>query len=244
VLQRSAKTLIKALQGGKHLTRTELGRELANIGIVAEGLRLGYILHWAELEALVCSGPRRGKQFTYALLEERVPPAKPISHEEALAELVKRYFPSHGPATLHDFTWWSGLTLADTKKGVAAQGAQLMHEMIDGQTYWSATSASFTNEKSPTVYLLPNYDEYISYQDRTAILDPRYTNRLDLQVGGLPHFLVIDSQIVGAWRRTFSKGTVIIEMRSFEALASSETQAIEAAAQHYGEFLSMPVAFA
>ena len=133
MLQRSAKTLIKALQGGKHLTRTELGRELANIGIVAEGLRLGYILHWAELEALVCSGPRRGKQFTYALLEERVPPAKPISHEEALAELVKRYFTSHGPATLHDFTWWSGLTLANAKKGVAFQAALLEHEMIDGR---------------------------------------------------------------------------------------------------------------
>jgi hypothetical protein len=36
-----------------------------------------------------------------------------LAREEALAELSERYFTSHGPASLQDFTWWSGLTVAD-----------------------------------------------------------------------------------------------------------------------------------
>lgn len=244
LLKRSAKVLTKALQGGKHLERTQLGEVLAKAGIVADGIRLGYIVHWAELEALVCSGPRRGKQFTYALLEERVPPAKPLKRDEALAELVKRYFTSHGPATAHDFSWWSGLTLADARAGVASLGSQLTHEVIDGQTYWfapSAVSASFTKGKSPQVYLLPNYDEYISYKDRSAVFESQYADRLDIQAGGLPHFLVIDGQIVGAWRRTFSKGSAVIESRPFVPLTAAEDKAFIAAAQGFGEFLDMPV---
>lgn len=244
LLNRSAKLLTKALRGGKHLDRGELGATLAKAGIVADGIRLGYIVHWAELEALVCSGPRRGKQFTYALLEERVPPAKPMTREEALAELVKRYFTSHGPATLRDFCWWSGLTLADARAGVALLGSQLVHEVIDGQTYWFAPSASITKDKSPTAYLLPNYDEYISYKDRGAVFDSQYASRVDIQAGGLPHYLVIDGQIAGAWRRTFSKGAVVIEYRPFEALTAAETKAFETAAGRFGAFLGMPVAYA
>lgn len=241
LLKRSAKVLMKALQGGRHLDRNEIGSVLAQAGIVADGMRLGYIVHWAELEALVCSGPRHGKQFTYALLEERVPPAKSLTRDQALAELVKRYFTSHGPATLHDFAWWSGLTRADAKAGVASLGTELRHEVIDGQTYWFADAEPYAKDKSPMAYLLPNYDEYISYKDRSAVFDSRYASRLDIQAGGLPHFLVIDGQIAGAWRRTFSQGAVVIESRPFIPLTVAENKAFETAAQRFGQFLGMPV---
>ena len=102
LLLRSNVAIAKALQGGQQLTRAELGTALAEAGIVATGMRLGYIVHCAELDAIVCSGARRGKQFTYALLDERAPKAKRLDHNEALAELTLRYFSSHGPATVKD----------------------------------------------------------------------------------------------------------------------------------------------
>ncbi len=111
--------LIKALQSGQQLTRTELGAFLQQADIATDDLlRLGHILIHAELEGIVCSGARRGKQFTYALLDERAPQAKTLARDEALAELAKRYFTSHGPATLKDYVWWSGLTVADAKAGI------------------------------------------------------------------------------------------------------------------------------
>ena len=58
---------------------------LADAGIATDGQRLPYLLMHAELDALVCSGPRRGKQHTYMLLEERAPGPPDLPRDEALA---------------------------------------------------------------------------------------------------------------------------------------------------------------
>src|SRR5690242_18357747 len=134
--------ITRALEGGKHLTRAEQGKALAEAGIVVEGQRLSHIVSHAELDAVACSGPRRGKQFTYALLAERAPTAKTLPRDEALAELTRRYFTSHGPAKVRDFAWWSGLTMADARAGLEMVGADLGHEEIAGQTYWFPDSLS------------------------------------------------------------------------------------------------------
>src|SRR5713226_2242979 len=119
VFRHSNAVLAKALQGGKQLTRSELASVLQLAGIAADNLlRSTYIIMRAELDGIVCSGARRGKQFTYALLDERVPQTRNLDRDEALAEFARRYFTSHGPATLQDFVWWSGLAAADAKAGL------------------------------------------------------------------------------------------------------------------------------
>ena len=122
LFRRAHALLTRALRGGRSLTRLELATALEAGGIAARGQRLAYIVMHAEIDALVCSGPMRGKQHTYMLLEERVPPAPALARDEALATLARRYFTSHGPATAHDFAWWSGLTVADAREGVALAG--------------------------------------------------------------------------------------------------------------------------
>src|SRR5512139_384836 len=132
IVKKSYRVLEKALQGNKQLTRAELGIAFEKAGILAEGQRLGYFMMSAELDGIICSGARRGKQFTYALLEERAPQVKPLKRDEALAELVRRYFTTRGPATLHDFTWWSGLTMAEAKEGIESVKSQFVSEEIEG----------------------------------------------------------------------------------------------------------------
>src|SRR5947209_7142471 len=163
--------LAKALQGGKQLTRAELASVLQQVGIATDNVqRTGHVLMHAELDGIICSGARSGKQFTYALLDERAPQARTLDRGEALAEFARRYFTSRGPATLQDFVWWSGLTVADARTGLEMVTSQLMYEIIDDQTYWFSPSTSPTKDLSQTVYLLPNYDEYIvGYTDRSAV---------------------------------------------------------------------------
>src|SRR6266568_1504898 len=152
---RSNAVLAKALQGGKQLTRAELVSVLQRAGIATDELqRFSYIIMRAELDGIVCSGARRGRQFTYALLDERAPQARMLDRDEALAELTMRYFTSRGPATLQDFVWWSGLTVADARTGLEMVTSQLMHDVVDGQKYWFSSSTSPTNDLSQTVYLL------------------------------------------------------------------------------------------
>ena len=239
---RSDALLAKALEGGKQLTRSELGTLLNEAGIATDDLRLAYIVGHAELEAVICSGGRRGKQFTYALLDERAPNARSLTRDEALAELTRRYFVSHGPATVQDFVWWSGLTVADAKAGLDSVRDQLIEEVIDGISYWLADS-SFTSGEN-VAYLLSNYDEYIvGYTDRGALyasasdlhsLDPR-GNFL------FSHTIVIDDQVVGTWKRTFKKAEVVIVPNFLVPLSATQEQAFEDAAQRFGEFVGLKV---
>ena len=155
-LKRGHKAMTKALHGGQHLTRDELRATLEKAGLaVGTGQRLAYMVMAAELDGLICSGPRRGKQFTYALLEERVPPVAPLQRDEALATLTRRYFASHGPATAQDFAKWSGLTSADAKRGLEMVGTQLQHETLNGAEYWFSSSAAPLNAKRASTHGLP-----------------------------------------------------------------------------------------
>src|SRR6202042_514764 len=123
IFEKSNKVLKKALEGGKQLTREELHSYLKDANIPTQNLVLTFTIMQAELEGIIKSGPRRGKQFTYMLFDERVPQTKPITPDEALAELTKRYFQSHGPAQIQDFSWWSGLSITEAKKGIQLLGS-------------------------------------------------------------------------------------------------------------------------
>jgi hypothetical protein len=240
LFSRSNEVMVKALEGSKQLTRSELGLALEQAGIVATGIRLGYIIHRAELEAIVCSGARRGKQFTYALVAERAPQAKTLPRDEALAELTRRYFMSHSPATVQDFVWWSGLTVAEAKAGLKMVKSEFIQEIIDDRTYWFSPATPPTAMVSPTAYLLPAYDEYtVAYKDRSAVLEPALAESKKMEI--LNPAIVIDGRVVGAWKQRFEKETVRLRPNLFSPLEPAETQALAEAAQRYGTFLGMTV---
>jgi hypothetical protein len=241
LFKRSAAALTKALQGGRQLTRVELASALQQAGIDTAGeLRMGYIMMRAELDALVCSGARRGKQFTYALLEERAPRVKKMERDEALVELTKRYFTSRGPATMKDFTAWSGLTMADVKRGIELLKPKLEHEVIDGQTYWFVESSSPPKRPAASAHLLPVYDEYVmGYKDRSAMLSTSGRGKLDAGSVAFDTLIVIDGRLVGSWKRTLSKREVSIETTFNARLTRVEQRAVAAAAAQFGKFLGL-----
>ena len=244
VFTQSNAVLAKALQGGKQLTRAELFSVLQQAGIATDNLqRIGHIIMRAELDGIVCSGARRGKQFTYALLDERAPQTRTFDRDEALAEFARRYFTSRGPATLQDFVWWSGLTLADARAGLKMVASQLTQEVIDDRTYWFSPSTTPAQDLSQTAHLLPNFDEYIvGYTDRSAIFDASHTKKLDPQGNVLfNHTMVLDGRVVGTWKRTLQKDAVIITPSLFTPLNKAETRAFAAAANRYGAFLDRSV---
>ena len=238
--------LAQALQGGKQLTRSELASALEQAGIVVgDLLRLTYIIMRAELDAIICSGARRGKQFTYALLDERVPQSRVLDRDEALAGFALRYFTGHGPATLQDFVWWSGLTVADAKAALEMVSTQLIREVIDEQNYWSSGSVMPASNQSQTAYLLPNFDEYtVGYADRSAIIDEADVSKFDMRGSVLNNTIVLDGRVIGTWKRAMKKDSVIITPTLFTPLNETATRALVEAANRYGVFLSKQASIA
>jgi hypothetical protein len=225
--KRSTKAVTKALQGGTHLTRRDLKVVLNQAGVAADDpVRLGHILLRAELDGVVCSGPMSGNQITYALLEERVPPTKALDRDEALAKLTRRFFTSHGPATLRDFVWWSGLTVGDVRRGVALAGRDLKETLIEDKTYHTPRSVQRARRSECSAHLLPAFDEYlVAYQDRSAVSDLN---------GLLGPTVIVDGRVAGTWKHT--KNDKSIDVQPMRALTNAERLAIAKASQRLERF--------
>ena len=238
-LRRGVKVLERSLRNLTFLTREALARDLLRDGLPVRGQSLAYLMMYAELETVVCSGPRDGNQFTYALLEERALPAPAISRDEALAELVRRYFTSHGPATFKDFAWWSGLTARDAATGAAMLGDSLVHETIDGLRYTFARGRAAVPPASPAAFLLPTYDEFgVAYRDRQLLSSVPRPKRV-AEGDGLGQLLVIDRELTGRWRRKVHTRSVVVDVQPFRKLTRAEIGAVEAAVEAYGAFAGL-----
>ena len=243
VVTRAESAFEAALTGGRHLTRTELGDVLGAAAISPEGQRLPHLLAAAELDGLIVSGPRRGKQFTYALLDERTPKARALDRSEALVQLARRYFRGHGPAQLKDFVWWSGLTVADARSGIALAGSALDRHITRGKEYWFDTAAVRAPKLASVAHLLPNFDEYtVGYTDRDDV-HPDGPFDLSLFSFGsiLSNVVTVLGRVRGSWRRSVHGRGTRVDVLPTAALRPVEVAAVERAAQNLARFLEHPV---
>jgi len=243
VFAKTNAVIAHALHSGRHLTRKELASVLAGAGITASGLHLAFILMRAEVDAVICSGAPKGRQQTYARLEDRVPQAPSLNRKQALAELTRRYFTSRGPATLKDYLRWSSLTAADGRQGLEMVSSLLQQEVVGGRTYWFAQSEPGAGPPSPTIDLVQGYDECImSYSESKDVL------RLEGTSGPPPigaavftHAILLDGRLLGHWRPVVGRGGVAIDAHFYRPLKGAEKDALEAAAQRYGRFVGLPI---
>ena len=239
ILAKCEKLIVKALKGRQQLARDEIAAFFNQHSVATNEQRFVHIMEHLELEQLVCSGGREGKQFTYALFDERVPKTKPLDKDEALATLAERYFTSHGPATVADFAWWSGLTNTDAKAGLEAIKSKLSSYAVDGNTYWFMERETAV-VKTNMIQLLPNYDEYIvSYKDRGATIDAKHIGKVDPRGTIFNHTILINGKIEGLWKRVIKKDVLEVELTPFKALSQQNLKAVEKAAKVYGRFLGL-----
>lgn len=240
-LRRVRKILVRALQGGRQLTRDAAFDLLAREGIETDAPRRYHIPFRLAQEGFLCFGAREGRQPTFTLLEEWTPNARRLARDEALAELALRYFTSHGPATVQDFAWWSGLRAADARAALEAVASRLTRETVADATFWMASDLAF--EPAATTYLLPGFDEFLlGYTDRDAVLAPRHAPKI--VPGGNGVFLptlVLDGQVVGTWKRTARKKALTLTLSPFARGSRSLVRAAAPAAERLGAFYELPV---
>lgn len=239
LFKRTNTIIKKALTGGKQLTREAINAAFKNHKIEAEGHRLSYIMMNAELEGIICSGGRDRNQFTYALLDERVKFKNKLSPEEALVKLTENYFLSRGPATLKDFSTWSGLTMTECKKGVSMASSKLKNETIDGEVYYYKDAVLSSTESSNPIYLLPVYDELImGYKDRSAFFE--FKNSLKTNSSFVYDCMIVsDGQVIGTWKRTLTKKSIAIEFDFFKSLSKVQSKAFDDAVNRLEAFTGL-----
>ena len=239
---RCEKLFVKALQGGRQLMRSELLAIVEREGISVAEYR-GHVILWRLAhERVICFGPHQGKQPTFALLDEWAPRAKSLAREEALAELALRYFTGHGPATLRDFVWWSGLKVTEARSALAMVSAKLRCETFEDTEYWMPPKTPALSDVSPTAYLLPGFDEYmLGYTDRTAALEARHFTKVYSAANMIfKPTMVIDGRVTGTWQRTIKKKSVEITPAPFVRMKKAENSALAAPMARFGKFHGLP----
>jgi hypothetical protein len=239
--QRAARVLTRAL-AGRALTRAEVYDVLGRGRVSPEGQRGIHILGHLAQQGLICLGARRGKQPTFVLLDEWVPKSRDLSREEALATLAERYFASHGPATRHDFAWWTGLRLKEAEAAIGAAGSRVVREAHEGGPLFSSSASGASPAVTRTsAVLVPAWDEYVvAYKDRAAALEgaPPLGDRA-YPVGS--SLVVIDGRVRGSWRRLLGGSRVRVRVTFWSPATREEAGAVEAAAEQYGRFLGLEV---
>lgn len=226
---------------GKHLGREEIAESLRSGGIElrngeAGNNRLSHILLWAELSGIICSGRSAGNTQTYALISERISGEKKYLKEESLGRLAIKYFSSHGPATLKDFAWWSGLTSPEIKVALEKAGSRLENAEVNSVKYWFAKDRK-PNEEVNSAWLLPAFDEFIiGYTDRSAVISLADHKKAVSQNGIFRPVIILNNQVAGLWKTTRSKNRIVIGLNLFKAAGKSQRNAIGVAAEAYSRF--------
>jgi hypothetical protein len=243
IFARCRKVIKKALKGGGRITRPAFLGLLEREGISTKGGRNYHIPFHLAMEGLLCFGPREGKQHTFVLLDEWLPATRILKGEAALGEIALRYFTSHGPATLKDFIWWTGLKAAEARLAIEAAAPKLAKIAMENTDYWMPPTPVAANCEIPRAHLLPGFDEYLlGYTNRTAVLDPRHTPKIIPGNNGVfMPMLVLDGRIVGTWKRAVKKKAVVVKLLPFAKLKKGDQDAIAAAAELYGKFIALPV---
>lgn len=233
--------IVKALEGGKSLTRQELMQELEKGGIKTDSSRAVHFMMNAETDAIVCNGTPKGKEITYALLDEKVPKGLILNKEESLFTLAKIYFKSHSPATLQDFHWWSGLSMTDARAGLQSVKADLEEIIIDRKSYFQPMDLEVVDVQD-SVFLLPAFDEYcVSYKDRSVVFDKHLQGQAITSNGIFKPIIVINGKVEGVWKRTIQKNKVLIETSFFDSSKKINIEKLQSAAKAFGDFWELEV---
>ena len=234
------KLLVRALEGGKQLTREAARVLLERAKIRTDDNRLYHCLWRLAMEQVLCCGAPEGKEQTFALLDECVPESKPLQPEEALVKLAVRYFDGHGPATQQDLMRWAGLSGAEAVRGIAGAGKKLVAAKLAGETYYVSAHHP-PPAAARAVCLLPAFDELIlGYKDRSAMVNDQHVKQITPGGGVFRATILHDGQIIGTWKASATQRQVRVTPQTFAPLSAAARRALVQAAQRYGEFLGRP----
>ena len=243
IFQHCIKLSIKALQGNKQLTRYELMNFLEKSNININGQRGIHIIGWLAQKGYICFGPIKGKQQTFVLLDEWLPKSKKLTRDLALAEITRRYFVSHGHATIQDFAWWTGLTIKNAKTGIDMNKTNLISEIIEDTIYWMSSNIQIPKNIISNAYLLPAFDEYIiSYKNRSAMLNPiQFKDKVHGMGGMFIPTIIFNGQVIGTWKQILKKTEIIVTSDLFTSPNRHQKNALILAIDRYKKFFDIPI---
>ena len=239
-IRERVRSVLPDVLAGRSLTRAELVTAVhARVPqLPVEGQARAHLTVWAAASGLVTRAAEQGSEPTYALIDDRVPPQPPMDEDDALRELLRRYFRAFGPATVEDFAIWSRMLMSAARRGMADIADEFQTVSVDGRPHYFRDAAEPARQ---VLRLLPAFDSYLlGYRSRDYFLDP--TRRGDILVGGIIRpSIVVDGIVVGTWRLERTRNPVRVRAEFFTDPVDWQLGALAEEAADVGRFLGRPV---
>lgn len=239
-LRKSLDVFIKILEGKKLVSRSVLRERLEEAGVDTSKQRFYHLLWYAAQNGLIFIGPMEGKQQSFGLVEEWAPKQHSLTKEEALYKLAVNYLNSHGPATVQDFAWWSGLSQKEAKLGFQSASALSFDIKESKREYWYLMQNQKI-EAAPhgQMHLLYGLDEFfIGYKNRSDVLEEQMYRKIDPNRQGLFFPLFFEGKIVGHWKPIIEKKAIFMKYSLAEATEVSEDR-LNSEAKRYSDFFHL-----
>lgn len=221
-------TAERELAGGATATRDELGAMWTAAGLRVDGQRAYHLIWWLALDAVLCCGPVDGRVQHFALLDDWAPAPSdsPTERDDVVGELFAAYVGGHGPATVADFAWWAGLTMADARTGLAAAGDRVEWFAGDDDRYVASGATDAAAARPRGALALAGFDEYfLGYADRSAVCEPEFAELVVPGRNGVfQPTLVLDGRVVGTWARAGTARRPRAELRWFRSMPADAAQ--------------------
>ena len=216
LIKKTKRIIEKQILNNGHALRQELVTEFGKAKINLGDNMAAHLLMEAEIDGFICSGKLKNGNHTYALTDERIPKTSIHNKEEALALVSKLYFRSHGPATVNDFAWWSGLTIKESRLGIDLIKKDMHSFKINTDEYWYYEHNTITTVSHDRIDLLPAYDELIvAYKNRASLIPNKNIERIILRNGIFKPVIIKNGKTIGVWKRNTIKGILHIEYQLF-----------------------------
>ncbi|MDR1237406.1 MAG: winged helix DNA-binding domain-containing protein [Propionibacteriaceae bacterium] len=203
LIERVRECVVDLLAGGRAASRDVLLGEVAARGVNIEAHWKYHLIWFLAQTGTLVFGPVAEGEPLLVLADEWIKQPRDLGREEALAELAASYVASHGPVTVDDLAWWSGLGKREIAEGLTLAGDQVARIESDSRSYWIAPKLTDpVRPIPPSVDLLPAFDEHLlGYRDRTAMLDPAHAPSICPGGNGIfKPVVTVDGVCAGTWR--------------------------------------------
>jgi hypothetical protein len=216
----------RALLAGRSLTRSELGKRLAERWADRDAEALAWSAQ--ALVPLVHPPPNgtwnRSGATPFTLAEEWI--GRPMEVEPPVARMILRYLAAFGPAGVMDIQTWSGVTrLAEAVDALRPQ-LRAFHDETGRELFDLPDAPMPDPDVAAPARFLPDFDNLIlAHADRTRLMIDEYRKRVSMGAVVLATFLV-DGFVKGTWAVSSEARAATLVVEPFEPLSKADVAAL------------------
>ncbi len=195
-------------------------------------------------EGLVCYGRGEGNEVVFIRTDHWLPKLKLelMSATEAQGALLRKYLHAYGPATLTDFSHWSGISMQEVKALHPLIERELAEIPGEKKSCFllredvAALSKSSGKEEA-CIRLLPIFDSYLlAHRDKDHLLSAQHYKRVYRNQGWISPVVLIDGAVAGVWSHKLQNKKLLVEIEPFGKLSRTARAGIEREAERLAWF--------